>query len=165
MLGFGEPGLERLKLALRFQHARAIFVVFQPHQHLPGFYLVSFFDIDQSHLADHFGSQLDFVGRDDVACGVEDDGAASVRQGRSRSHANDLDFGGGVQLGIDEAGQPEQRKDRNAGDDPAHGPGRRLVRALFRSIDPQLFEFRFHLGSDLSQRCKNFFSGRHPGRK
>ena len=77
---------------------------------------------------------------DDVTGSVEDDSTAAIRHGRGGVHADNFNFGGSVQFGIDDTSQAEQREDGNTGNNPADGPGGGLVRAALGAIDPQVFE-------------------------
>ena len=79
MLGLRQFGLEHFQIPLGFENMRAIFVVFQAHQHLAGLHLVALVDADPGHFADHFGGQFNLVGGHDIAGSVQDDAALARR--------------------------------------------------------------------------------------
>ena len=67
MFQLRQPRLKIRELAFGLRELRGVFIVFEAHEHLAGFYLVSFLDTNPGHTANHFRGHLDAVSGDDVA--------------------------------------------------------------------------------------------------
>ena len=121
--------------------------------------VVTLLHADPGDLADYFRSQLDLMRGNDVAGSVENHIAFAAGGNHGRLHANDIDFGGGVQLAEDESRGSEQDEYGDAGENPANGPGGRFVAPL-GAVDAQAFEFGVHVADlNLAQRGQDLLSG------